>query len=303
MLEQTTGRGEHDSVPRRIIEIGEKPVGDGYPTFIVAEIGINHNGDLRIAKKLIDAAAVCGCDAVKFQKRTIDAVYTPEELARPRESPFGSTVGDLRKGLEFGEQQFREIDIYCKEKGIQWFASPWDIQSADFLEQFNVPCYKVASACLTDDTLIKHIRSKGKPVIVSTGMSNQDQIRHAVSVLGEENLALLQCTSTYPTKLEDINLNVIRWLRDTFSCPIGYGGNEVGIVEPVIAVVLGASIIEQHITLDRAMWGSSHAASLEPTGLQRMVKYVREVPVALGSYDKRILKNELPVLKKLRRQS
>ncbi|GAH05262.1 unnamed protein product, partial [marine sediment metagenome] len=175
---------------KKRVKIGDKLIGDGQPTFMVAEIGINHNGDINIAKKLIDMAVFAGCDAVKFQKRTIELVYTPEELARPRENPFGPTNGDLKRGLEFGEKEYEEIDRYCKGRGIIWFASPWDMKSVDFLEKFDVPCYKIASASLTDDELLEQIISKGKPVILSTGMSTEEQIRHAVNVLGEDNLII-----------------------------------------------------------------------------------------------------------------
>jgi N-acetylneuraminate synthase len=301
MKENLYSKTKEGESTRGVVEIGERLVGNGCPTFIIAEIGINHNGEVEIAKKLIDVAVEHGCDAVKFQKRTIDVVYSQEELARPRENPFGPTNGDLKRGLEFGEREYKQIDEYCKEKGMMWFASPWDKQSVDFLDKFDVPCYKVASACLTDDDLLKHIRSKGKPVILSTGMSSQEQIRHAVDILGGKDLILLQCTATYPSKLEDLNLNVIMWFRDNFSNPIGYSGHETGIVESVMAVVLGASVVERHITLDRSMWGSDQAASLEPGGLQRMVRDIRNVPIALGSYDKKILESELSVLQKLRR--
>jgi N-acetylneuraminate synthase len=241
---------------RKKVKIANKIVGDGEPVFITAEIGINHNGDINIAKKLIDVAVSAGCDAVKFQKRTIELVYTPEELAKPRESPFGKTNGDLKRALEFGEKEYAEIDRYCKEKGILWFASPWDVKSVDFLEKFDVPCHKVASAMLTDDELLKKIKATGKPVILSTGMSTQEQIRHAVQVLGEDNLVLLHCTSTYPCSDEELNLKVIQWLRDNFTCPVGYSGHEVGVYSSLVAVLLGACMIERHITLDRAMFES-----------------------------------------------
>lgn len=286
---------------RKKVTIGNKTIGDGEPTFIVAEIGINHNGSLENAKKLIDVAVAAGCDAVKFQKRTIEVVYTPEELARPRESVFGNTNGDLKRGLEFGEKEYAEIDQYCKEKGILWFASPWDEGSVDFLAKFNVPCYKIASASLTDDSLLRHIRSKGKPVILSTGMSTVEQIRHAVEVLGQDDLILLHCTSTYPAADEELNLSVIPWLREQFSCPIGYSGHEAGVYSSLVAVVLGACVVERHITLDRAMWGSDQAASLEPQGLERLVRDIRRLPVWLGDGKKRVFESELPILQKLRR--
>jgi len=284
------------------VKIGNRWVGEGEQPFIVAEIGINHNGDLNIAKKLIDMAVFAGCDAVKFQKRTIELVYTPEELAKERESPFGTTNGDLKRGLEFGEKEYQEIDRYCKERGIIWFASPWDVRSVDFLEKFNVPCYKIASPCLTDDELLKYVKSKGKPIILSTGMSTEEEIKRAVKILGEKNLVVLHCTSTYPSKLEELNLKVINWLKKEFNCPVGYSGHETGIVEPVMAVVLGACVVEKHITLDRAMWGSDHAASLEPNGLNRLVRDIRNLPVCLGNGEKRVYDSEIPIIQKLRKK-
>ncbi len=286
---------------RKTVRIGDKVVGDGYPTFVVAEIGINHNGSLETAKKLIDVAVEAGCDAVKFQKRTIEVVYTSEDLARPRESVFGDTNGDLKRGLEFGQKEYEEIDAYCKEKGILWFASTWDEGSVDFLAQFDIPCYKIASASLTDDNLLKHIRTKGKPIILSTGMSTVDQIRHAVEVLGEDDLILLHCTSTYPGADEELNLKVIPWLKEQFSCPIGYSGHEVGVYSSLAAAVLGACVVERHITIDRAIWGSDQAASLEPQGIERLVRDIRRLPIWLGDGKKRVFESELPILEKLRR--
>ena len=283
------------------VKIGNKTIGEGEPVFVIAEIGINHNGDINLVKKLIDMAVGAGCDAVKFQKRTIELVYTPEELARPRENPFGPTNGDLKRGLEFGEKEYKEIDRYCKEKGIIWYASPWDVKSVDFLEKFDIPCYKIASACLTDNELLKYARSKGKPIILSTGMSTIEQIKHAVGILGEDDLVLLHCTSTYPSKDEELNLKVIPWLKENFNCPIGYSGHEVGVYSSVVAVVLGACAVERHITLDRAMWGSDQAASLEPNGLNRLVRDIRLVPVWLGDGKKRVFESEIPILQKLRK--
>ena len=281
--------------------IGGKTIGEGEPTFIIAEIGINHNGSLENAQKLIDVAVDAGCDAVKFQKRTIDVVYTPEELVRPRESVFGNTNGDLKRGLEFGEKEYAEIDRYCKEKGIMWFASPWDEGSVDFLAKFDIPCYKIASPSLTDDNLLRHVRSKGKSIILSTGMSTVEQIRHAVEVLSEDDLVLLHCTSTYPGADEELNLKVIPWLKEQFSCPIGYSGHEVGVYSSLVAAVLGACVVERHITLDRAMWGSDQAASLEPQGIERLVGSIRSIPIWLGDGKKRVFESELPILQKLRR--
>jgi len=285
----------------KTVTIQNKQIGEGYPTFIVGEIGINHNGDTEIVKELIDMAVFAGCDAVKFQKRTVDVVYTPEELARERENPFGPTNGDLKRGLEFGEQEYQEIDRYCKERRIIWYASPWDIGSVDFLEKFNVPCYKIASPSLTDRELLNRIKSTGKPIILSTGMSTVEEIKKAVETLGEDNLIILHCTSTYPSNLEELNLNVIPWLRENFNCPIGYSGHETGVVEPIIAVVLGAQMVEKHITLDRAMWGSDQSASLEPSGLNRLVRDIRLIPVCLGDGQKKVFESEKPILEKLRR--
>ncbi|MDO8486444.1 MAG: N-acetylneuraminate synthase family protein [Candidatus Staskawiczbacteria bacterium] len=286
---------------RKKVKIANKVIGDGEPVFIIAEIGINHNGDINIAKQLIDVAVEAGCDAVKFQKRTIELVYTPEELAKPRENPFGSTNGDLKRGLEFGEKEYAEIDKYCKEKGILWFASPWDVKSVEFLEKFNVPCHKIASALLTDDELLKKVKATRKPIILSTGMSTEEQIRHAVDIIGEDNLILLHCTSTYPCLDEELNLKVIHWLKDTFSSPVGYSGHEVGVYSSLVAVLLGAQMIERHITLDRAMFGSDQSASLEPQGLQRLVRGIRSTPTWLGDGKKKVFESELPILEKLRK--
>jgi N-acetylneuraminate synthase len=283
------------------VKIGNNLVGQGFPAFIVAEIGINHNGDLKIAKKLIDTAADAGCNAVKFQKRSVDIVYSAEELARPRESPFGTTNGDLKRGLEFGYDEYAEIDRYCQEKGILWFASCWDEASVDFIESFNPPCYKIASASLTDDSLLRYHRSINKPIILSTGMSTIEQIDHAVDVLGKENLILLHCTSTYPAAIEELNLKVIPALIERYDLPVGYSGHEVGLYPSLAAFVLGACFIERHITLDRAMWGSDQAASVEPQGFIRLIKDVRAVDIAMGDGIKRIYDSERPILKKLRR--
>jgi len=283
------------------VKIGKKLVGDGEPCFIVAEIGINHNGDMAITKKLVDIAHFAGCDAVKFQKRTVDVVYTPEELAKIRKTPLGFTNGDLKRGLEFGKREYEEIDRYCREKGILWSASPWDEESVHFLSKFDIPFYKVASASLTDDNLLKTIRSCGKPIILSTGMSTLAQIDHAVSVIGEHDLVLLHCTSTYPCQNKELNLRAIQTLKDLYSMPIGYSGHEVGLVSTAIAVSLGACFIERHITLDRAMWGSDQAASVEPQGMIQLAKWIREIPKMMGDGQKGVFESEVPVMQKLRR--
>ena len=287
----------------KIIKIGNKSVGDGEPVFITAEIGINHNGDLAIAKRLIDTAVDAGADAVKFQKRTVDAVYSPEELARPRENPFGPTNGDLKRGLEFGQAEYEAIHKYCQERGILCFASCWDEGSVDFIEQFDPPCYKVASPCLTDDNLLKHIRSKGKPIIMSTGMSTIEEVDHALEVLGREDLIILHTNSTYPSDLSELNLRVIKTFKERYpDLPVGYSGHEVGPAPSVMAAVFGACAIERHITLDRAMWGSDQAASLEPKGFQLVVRDIRVWEKARGDGVKRLYDSEIPIKEKLRRK-
>jgi N-acetylneuraminate synthase len=283
------------------VRIAEQTIGGTNPCYVVAEIGINHNGDLDLAMRLIDVAVAAGCGAVKFQKRTVDVVYSAAELARPRENPFGATNGDLKRALEFGEDHYRRIDAYCKEKRIAWFASPWDEASVDFLEAFDVPCYKIASASLTDDQLLRHVRATKKPVILSTGMSTMAQIDHAVGVLGSKDLVILHATSTYPANYDELNLKVIPVLAKRFGVPVGYSGHETGIASSVAAVVLGASMIERHLTLDRAMWGSDQAASLEPNGMLRLVRDIRLIETSLGDGEKRLLAREVPIMEKLRR--
>ena len=285
----------------KAVEIAGRRVGHAEPSFVVAEIGINHNGDIGLARKLIAAAVTAGCDAVKFQKRTIDVVYSAEELERPRESPFGTTNGELKRALEFGEEEFRAIDEYCRMLGTVWFASCWDEASVDFLESFDPPCYKIASASLTDDALLRHHRQYGRPIILSTGMSELDEIDHAVEVLGTDDLILLHATSTYPSQPNELNLLAIATLRERYGVPVGYSGHEVGLATSVAARALGACMIERHITLDRAMWGSDQAASVEPFGFHRLIKDVRAVEAALGDGVKVVYESELPVQEKLRR--
>ena len=285
----------------KTISIGSKPVGDGHPVFIVAEIGINHNGSVDIAKQLIDAAAAAGCDAVTFQKRTIDVVYTAEELATPRDTPFGSMNEDLKRGLELGHDAYAEIDRHCRRRGIMWFASCWDRHSIDFIAGFDPPCYKIASACLVDDGLLQRHREQGRPILLSTGMSSVEQIDHAVDVLGEQDLMLLHCTSAYPAKVDELNLSVIPWLADRYDVPVGYSGHEVGLATTIAAVVLGASLVERHMTLDRAMWGSDQAASIEPQGMARLVRDIRAIERAMGDGVKRVYDSERAVSRRLRR--
>jgi N-acetylneuraminate synthase len=283
------------------VRIGDALVGDGRPCFVIAEIGINHNGDVEIAKRLIDVAVEAKCSAVKFQKRTVDLVYSAEELARPRESPFGTTNGDLKYALEFGYEEYTAIDRYCREKSIPWLASCWDERSVDFIGQFDIPCFKIASASLTDDDLLRHTRARGKPILLSTGMSTIGQVDHAVQVLTKENLVILHSCSTYPAYYEELNLRVIQTLRQRYGIPIGYSGHETGLPSSVAAVALGASIVERHITLDRSMWGSDHAASLEPNGVSRLMRDIRLVEESMGDGVKRVIEREVPVMKKLRR--
>ena len=284
------------------VMIGNKKVGDGKPCYIIAEIGINHNGDIDIAKRLIDLAKLSGCDAVKFQKRTVDIVYTAEELAKPRENPFGETNGDLKYGLEFGQEEYQELDKYCLDKKMPWFASCWDEGAVDFIDQFNVPCYKIASASMTDDDLLRHTKAKGKPIIMSTGMSTLEQIDHAVEVLGKDNLIILHTTSTYPAYYEELNLSVIPALKKRYDVPIGYSGHETGIATSTASVALGACVVERHITLDRSMWGSDQAASLGPNGIIKMVGEIRLLEKSLGDGVKRVIEREEPIIKKLRRK-
>ena len=283
------------------MRIAEREIGPDHPTFVVAEIGINHNGSLQTAKQLIDAAVAAGCDAVKFQKRSVEVVYTPDELARPRESPLGATNGDLKRGLEFGVDQYAEIDRYCAGKNIMWFASCWDEASVDLIEQFKPACYKIASASLTDDNLLRHHRKTGRPLIASTGMSTLEQIDHSVEVLGRRDLVLLHTTSTYPSEVAELNLRAIPRLVERYGIPIGYSGHEVGLYTTLAAVVLGACVVERHITLDRAMWGSDQAASVEPQGFARLVRDIRAVEAALGDGVKKVYPSEVPIMQKLRR--
>ncbi len=283
------------------VKIGGTLIGDGHPCYVIAEIGINHNGDVELAKKLIDVADAAGCYAVKFQKRTIDVVYTAEELTKPRENPFGLTNGDLKRGLEFGLKEYQEIDHYCKELGMSWFASCWDEASVDFISQFNIPCYKIASASLTDDNLLSHNRSKGLPIILSTGMSTLEEIDHAVEVLGKKDLIIMHSTSTYPAQYDELNLKVIPKLRQRYGVPVGYSGHETGLASSVAAVALGATLVERHLTMDRAMWGSDHAASLEPSGMTRLMRDIRLIETSMGDGIKRVYEREKPIIQKLRR--
>ncbi len=284
-----------------VVKVGSRLIGDDQPCFVVAEIGINHNGDLDLAKRLISVAVAAGCDAVKFQKRTVEVVYSAEELAKPRENPFGPTNGDLKYGLEFEQDDYHEIDAFCKSVKMCWFASPWDEGSVDFMEQFSIPVHKVASASLTDDGLLRHIRKTGKPVILSTGMSTYAEIDHAVEVLGKENLILMHATSTYPANYDELNLRAIPTMIERYGVPVGYSGHETGIPTSVCAAALGACCVERHITMDRAGWGSDQAASLEPNGITRLVRDIRLWEQSKGDGIKRVYEREVPIIKKLRR--
>lgn len=284
------------------IKVGDRWIGEGQPTYIVAEVGINHNGDLNIAKELIRAAKHAGVDAVKFQKRTPELCVPPEQRNQMRETPWGYiTYLDYRYKVEFGEDEYGEIDRYCKEVGIDWFASVWDEPSVDFLEAFSPICYKVPSASLTDHGLLRRLRATGRPLILSTGMSTMEQIKTAVDVIGQDNLIITHTTSTYPCDPDELNLRMIETLRREFDCPIGYSGHEVGLIPSVVTIALGACLVERHITLDRAMWGSDQAASVEPGGFERLVKYIRVTELALGDGVKQVYESELPVLRRLRR--
>ncbi len=285
------------------VKIGSKLVGDGQPVFIIAEIGINHNGSLDIAKKMIDGAVHAGCDAVKFQKRTPEICVPKDQWNIERETPWGTmTYLEYRYKVEFGKDEYTEIDRYCKEKGILWFASCWDEPSVDFMEQFNPPCYKAASASLTDIELLKKKKSTGRPLIISTGMSTMEEIEAAVEAVGTDNLLIAHATSTYPCPPEELNLKMIHTLKAKYPmCPIGYSGHETGLATTWAAVALGATFVERHITLDRAMWGTDQAASVEIGGLERLVHNIRDIEKAMGDGIKRVYDSELGPRKKLRR--
>ncbi len=285
------------------VSIGSHEVGVGRPTYVIAEIGLNHNGDVELAKQLIDVARKAGADAVKFQKRTPE-IATPAHMRDvPRETPWGTmTYLEYRHRVEFGHDEYVEVGSYATEAGLDWFASPWDVPSVAFLEELDVVAHKVASASVTDIELLEALRATGKPIILSTGMSTLEQIDAAVEVLGTDNLVLMHATSTYPMEPEEANLRVIHQLRDRFpGVPVGYSGHERGLQISVAAVALGAVAVERHITLDRTMWGSDHAASLEPAGLTQLVRDIRVVEQALGDGVKRVFPGELAPLAKLRR--
>ncbi|MBM3421767.1 MAG: N-acetylneuraminate synthase family protein [Chlorobi bacterium] len=285
------------------VKIGNRYVGDGHPVFVIAEIGINHNGSLDVAKKLIEGAALAGCDAVKFQKRTPDLCVPADQRMIERDTPWGRmTYIDYRYKVEFGREEYVEIDNCCRQNGIQWFASCWDEEAVNFMEQFEPPCYKAASASLTDIALLKKTAGTGRPLIISTGMSTMDEIDQAVLETGHRNLLLAHTNSTYPCPVEELNLRMIHTLKTCFpDLPAGYSGHEVGLATTWAAVALGATFVERHVTLDRSMWGSDQAASVELSGMQRLVSNIRDIEKALGDGVKRVYAGELAARKKLRR--
>jgi sialic acid synthase SpsE len=291
------------NVNPRLRRIGDRLVGPGQPVYVIGEIGINHNGDLRTALALIDQAKAAGMDAVKFQKRTPEVCTPRDQWDLERDTPWGRmTYIEYRRRVEFDAEDYRQIDEYCREIGIDWFASPWDVESVDFLGAFNPPAFKVASASLTDDVLLRAMRATGRTVILSTGMSTPEQIRHAVEVLGSRNIVLLHATSTYPAPPEQLNLRMINTLEAEYpNVPIGYSGHEVGLQSTLCAVALGAVMVERHITLDRAMWGSDQSASVEPEGMRRLVRDIRVIEASLGDGVKQVYPGELSAMKKLRR--
>jgi len=284
------------------VRIGRWTVGEGSPVYVIGEIGLNHNGDVEIAKRLIDVAAVAGVQAVKFQKRTPE-ISTPEHMKQvPRETPWGTmTYLEYRYRVEFDRDQYADIGAYADSRGLDWYASPWDEPAVDFLEDLDVVAHKVASASVTDLGLLRRLRDTGKPIILSTGMSTIEQIDRAVEVLGTDRLVMLHATSTYPLPAEEANLLMIPTLRERYGVPIGYSGHEPGLQISLAAVAMGAVAVERHITLDRAMWGSDHAASLEPHGLMSLVRDIRIIGTARGDGVKRVFPGELAPLSKLRR--
>ncbi|HYW31074.1 MAG TPA: N-acetylneuraminate synthase family protein [Gemmatimonas sp.] len=291
----------HTSAAREVL-FGSRAVGDGHPAYVIAEIGINHNGDLALALQLIDAAVAAGCDAVKFQKRTPELCTPPEQAVTMRQTPWGyMTYLEYRHRVEFGRAEYEAIDRHCRAKGITWIASCWDAPSVDFIASFDPVCYKVQSAAITDYALLERLRATERPLIVSTGMSTMQEIDAALALLAPRDLVLLHSTSAYPCRAEELNLRMIETLRSRYPYAIGYSGHEVGLPTTVGAVVLGACVVERHITLDRAMWGSDQAASVEPSGFERLVHYIRTVEASLGDGIKRVYESERSAMSRLRR--
>lgn len=285
------------------VKVGNRYIGDNEPCYVIGEIGINHNGNLENALKLIDGAIFAGCDAVKFQKRTPEICTPRDQWDMERDTPWGRMKYiDYRHKVEFNAEEYGRIDRHCRERNLHWFASPWDVPSVDFLEEFNPVLYKIASASLTDNDLIKRLKETGKPIMLSTGMSSLEQVDRAVELLGTENLLLAQSTSTYPCKVDELNIRVIEQYKERFpGVPIGYSGHETGLAPSYAAVALGAAFIERHITLDRAMWGSDQAASVEIHGMYRLVKDIRDIEHAMGDGQKKVYDSELGSIRKLRR--
>jgi N-acetylneuraminate synthase len=302
-LGDALGGAKGVTMTNAIVRIGAEQVGDGERVLVIAEIGINHNGSVDVAKKLIDGAVLAGCDAVKFQKRTPELCVPRDQWNIERDTPWGRlTYIEYRRRIELGEAEFAEIDRYCKDRKIAWFASCWDEPSVDFMERFEPPCYKAASASLTDATLLRKMKSTGRPLIMSTGMSTMGEIERAIGGLGTKNLLVAHSTSTYPCPPEALNLRMIHTLKDHWpECPIGYSGHEVGLAPTWAAVAMGATFVERHITLDRAMWGTDQAASVEIVGLVRLVASIRDIERSMGDGVKRVHEGELAARKKLRR--
>jgi N-acetylneuraminate synthase len=289
---------------RAKVVIGNRAVGEGEPVYVIAEIGINHNGSLELAKKMIDGAALAGCDAVKFQKRTPELAVPREQWNVVRETPWGTmTYIDYKRRIELGQREYEAIDRHCKAREISWFASCWDEEAVAFIERFDPPCHKVASAVLTDTDLLVTMRRSGRPMIMSTGMSTIEEIDHAVAAVGRRDLCIAHTTSSYPCPVEDLNLRMVHSLMARYrECPIGYSGHETGLAPTWAAVALGAMFVERHITVDRAMWGTDQAASVELAGLMRLVAHIRDVERALGDGVKRVTPAELAASRKLRRR-
>ena len=285
------------------VKVGNRYIGQGQPVYIIAEIGINHNGSLKVAKQLIDGAIFAGCDAVKFQKRTPELCVPRDQWDIERDTPWGRiTYIEYRHKIEFSTEEYGEIDRYCREKGIDWFASCWDEEAVDFIEQFNPALYKAASASLTDHALLQKMLSTGKPLMLSSGMSHMHEIIDAIDAVGTNNILLAHSTSAYPCPTEQLNLRMIHTLQEAYpTVPIGYSGHEVGLAPTWAAVAMGATFVERHVTLDRAMWGSDQAASVEIMGVHQLCRNIRDIETAMGDGVKRVYESELKALKKLRR--
>jgi N-acetylneuraminate synthase len=288
----------------RRTKVGNRYIGDRERVFVVAEIGINHNGSVEIAKKIIDGAKYAGCDAVKFQKRTPEICVPKDQWDVERDTPWGRiTYLEYRHKMEFAEKQFEEIVEYCNKKEIMWFASCWDEEAVEFIQKFDPELYKIASASLTDDELLLRHQALNKPVIISTGMSTIEEIENAVEIFGMKNLLLAHSTSSYPCNTNELNLRMIQTLKNKFpGVPIGYSGHEVGLAPTWAAIALGASFVERHITLDRAMWGTDQAASVEIVGMQKLISNIRDIELSLGDGIKKVYDSELKNIKKLRRK-